>query len=260
MSDKLKYVRTPEDISKENRDSRDNQTVRFLKYQEAFRFNIGDIVIMQYNYNGHQWNTKTTSGGTDAPVKYMYVFENEVGIGYIKQLRANGKGFTTITICVADLNPLNVRLILDPELVDHLLLGDANEEFDYSRIHAQRTAFRKEATEKNKKLLKDLSTPELRVEWFYSLKKGDKVWMGYDWNSVVNNMQEVTEIFEVPRKEWSHIEKNPIAGTVEGQLIKSYRHVTFKGKNGWERRYAIMDVSTLKVMNSKPWSLKDDSL
>src|ERR1035437_2383731 len=128
---KLTYIKTKQDSDREARDSILNQTVKFIKHQEAFKFNIGDIVIMQYRNTDGSWRTKATSNATDAPTKFMYVFENEVGIGYIKQLRAGGKGFTTLTTCVADIDPQSTRIILDPDLVDHMLLSDQGEEFDY---------------------------------------------------------------------------------------------------------------------------------
>jgi hypothetical protein len=254
MTIKLKYIKTDDDIEREERDLHLNQTVRFVKYQEAFKFNIGDIVIMQYKCAGG-WRTKTTTGTTDVPVKFMYVFENEVGIGYIKQLRVNGGGFTTLMTCVADINPEDTRLILDPELVDHLLLSDKGEEFDYSIAHAQKMAFRKEAVEKNKKLLLDLSTPEARVKWFYSLKKGDIVWAGRDWDSIINDPQEVTDIRDCDLLQISNT--NSFVGTQEAKLIKQYRTIKLKGKDGWDREYNIMDVPGWKVVRSKPYSLKE---
>src|ERR1039458_9087343 len=143
MTTKIKYVKTKEDSAREKGDLINNQTVKFIKCQEAFKFNIGDIVIMQYHWGENNWRTKTSSGAIGAPTKFMYVFENEIGIGYIKQLRANGKGFATLTTCVADLDPNLVRLVLDPDLVDHMLLSDKGEEFDYAKCHAERAAFRR---------------------------------------------------------------------------------------------------------------------
>ena len=257
---KLEYTKTPYDIKREAKDLIENQTVRFIKHQEAFKFNIGDILVMQCKYGG-QWVTRVSYGATGVPVKFMYVFENEIGIGYIKQLRVNGKGFTTLTTCVADINPEEVRLILDPELVDHMLLSDKGEEFDYSKMHADRMAFRKEAIEKNKKLLLDLSTPELRVKWFYSLKKGDAVWIGRDWDSIVSDPQVVSQVQDLPFASVMGHDIDSIRGTREAALIKSmgsiYRYVTVKGKNGWDRQYQIMDIPSLKVLVSKPWSLKE---
>jgi len=256
---KLEYIKTAEDIKREKRDLRDNQTVKFVKFQEAFKFNVGDIVIMQYKWSDGSWKTKKTFGATEVPVKFMYVFENEVGIGYIKQLKVNGTGFTTLTTCVADIDPTTTRLILDPDLVDHLLLSDGDEEFDYSRAHSERMAFRKEAVEKNKKLLLDLSTPEARVKWFYSLKKGDVIWAGLDWDSIVNDPQEVVDIKDFNIQQISDAAIKTIKGTQEARLIQVYRHVILKGKSGWHREYNIMDVPTLKVLRSKPWPLKESN-
>jgi len=240
MPDKLKYTKTKEDISREAVDLRDNQTIKFMKHQEAFKFNVGDIVVMQYTYGDGKWNSRT-NGANKVPVKYMYVFENEIGIGYIKQLKADGSGFTTLTTCVADLDPNSTRLILDPDFVDHLLLSDAGEEFDYSKMHTDRASFRKAAIEKNKKLLVDLSTPELRLSWFKSLKVGDAMWISnYSWDDVVERPGMITDLL---------LKKNPADDSVVLVKIK-----------GYDREYKLGHLLGFKVLKSKPWPLKDDSI
>ena len=79
---KLEYVKTSKDANTEKNDLAGNQVVKFIKNQEAFKFNIGDILIMQnrvWRTDKEEWVTKSTSYTTSTPTKYMYVFENEVG-------------------------------------------------------------------------------------------------------------------------------------------------------------------------------------
>jgi hypothetical protein len=265
MADQLKYEKTDDDISREARDLLHNPAVRFIKHQESFRFNIGDILVMQYKYGDEEWLTKR-AGPTETPVKYMYVFENEVGVGYIKKLRSNGKGFTTMTTCLADLDPTTTRLILDPEYVDHILLS-SGEEYDYSRMHAEKSSFRKAAIEKNKKLLVDMSTPQARVDYFYSLKVGDIVWMGTCWDDIVNDVRTVVDIQDIPISELAKAKlgyNSPNVETVkasaEGRLIKNYRIVVLKTQEGWDRNYSILELHGYKFLKSKPWPLKDEGV
>jgi hypothetical protein len=197
---KLEYVKTAKDANTENNDLVNNQTVKFIKHQEHFKFNVGDILIMQRKgYGDTEWVSERTSHITDTPTKYMYVFENELGIGYIKQLKADGSGFTTLLTCVAEIDPNRQRLVLDPSFVDHLILSDKEDAFDYNLERRNKASFRRRAINKNKKLILDLSDTLFRVTWFHGLKKGDKIYMGYDWEDITAGPTEITRIEEVSK-------------------------------------------------------------
>lgn len=138
---KLKYEKTAADDDRERSDLRTNPVMRFLKNQEYYRFNVGDIVLKQtrWSYNG-DWETALTAVG--APRKFMYVFENDLGIGYIKQLKVDGSGFTSGLQCTANFDPDTTRLVLDPDFVDHMLVGE--QEFQYNEEYLDKKNFRQE--------------------------------------------------------------------------------------------------------------------
>src|SRR5206468_3542273 len=92
-----------------------------------------DVLIrQQYRYGPHnsrQWVTDCVSAHSKAPKKFVYVYENELGIGYVKQLKADGSGFTSYMCCMANIDPAYTRFTIDPEYADHLLLSDGEQEF-----------------------------------------------------------------------------------------------------------------------------------
>lgn len=173
---KLKYEKTVEDRGREIGDLKRNPICRFLKNQEAFKFNIGDIVIKQKRLTlNSEWETEVIPG-VKSPKKFMYVFENEVGIGYMKPLRVDGSGFTSEIVMTANFDPDYVRFQLDPDFVDHMLIGD--DDFEYNKLYVSKKAFREEAIKSNKKILTKTKATAKRLEWLASLKTGDEFWMG----------------------------------------------------------------------------------
>ena len=84
---KLKYEKTHSDRAREVSDIRRSPIMRFLKHQDYFKFNIGDVLVKQRRFTlNSEWETEVVVGVNTAK-KFMYVFENELGIGYVKQLR-----------------------------------------------------------------------------------------------------------------------------------------------------------------------------
>jgi hypothetical protein len=172
---KLTYNKTPGDRSREISDIRRNPIMRFLTHQDHFKFNIGDVIIKQRRFSpDREWETEVITG-VNTPKKFMYVFENELGIGYIKQLRVDGSGFTTTLMCTANFDPDTVRFQLDPDFVDHVLIGD--DDFQYNREYLSKKAFREEAVKNNNKILVRTRYLKVRTTWMASLKVGDVFWM-----------------------------------------------------------------------------------
>jgi hypothetical protein len=262
---KLKYEKTKEDKDKEKFDLENDPILKFIKHQESFKFNIGDILVMyvnrSYDEDKPEWDIKTTSSTTNAPVKYIYAFENELGIGYIKQLKADGSGLTKTLTCVTDLDPANERLDLDPDFADHVLLSNGEEEFEYNRLHKAAIKYRKDAINKNKKLLLDLPTAKDRVDWFLSLKKGDKIWMGYSWYDLVEKQWEITKIANTPKnKITDNYVLRRLKDHEEFKLMDSYRQITAQTRiddHHYTSEFDVLITKEWKITTSKPWPLKE---
>jgi hypothetical protein len=214
---KLKYEKTPADKKREDSDMRHNPILRFLNNQEHFKFNIGDVLIKQRCDNaGGEWKTELTPG-VNTPRKFMYAFENELGIGYVKQLRVDGSGFTTALVCTANFNPNLTRFQLDPDYVDHMLIGE--EDFEYNKQYLSKKTFREEAIKKNTKLLVSVHSMAARVEWILSLKPGQVFWAGDTFDEMCKNKYEVVNVlndYKPPKldiKVLSHMHRAHLVGT-----------------------------------------------
>lgn len=194
---KLTYKKTHADRAREVSDITHSPIMRFLKHQDYFKFNIGDVLIKQTRITLHsEWETEVIMG-VNAPKKYMYVFENELGIGYVKQLRVDGEGFTSSLVCTANFDPDRVRFQLDPSFVDHMLIGEDGD-FEYNREYASKKSFREEAIKKNMKILVHTRSMKKRLKWMANLKMGDVFWMGDSFDEMVKQKYEVTEAIQDP--------------------------------------------------------------
>ena len=183
---KLKYEKTASDSAREKSDLERSPIMRFLKHQEYYKFNIGDILVKQRRFTHLDAWKADVIPGVNSPKKFMYVFENELGIGYLKQLRVDGSGFTSDIICTANFDPDTVKFTLDPDFVDHMLIG--GEEFEYNSEYLNKKAFREEAIKKNTKLL-----VKTRNKWISSLKEGDVFWAGWSFDNLCDQKYKVKE-------------------------------------------------------------------
>ena len=205
---KQEYKLTTEDKERMGRDMNNNPIMRFLQNRDENIFNVGDILVKQSNafdYKSNKlsdkWETETVSFTNNAPKKYMYVFENELNVGYVRPINVNGKLSEKILMCIADINHGHERFTLDPEYVDHIVLSD-NEEFDPQIEYRNRKADSQALKNKNKKLLiKDL------VGWFNSVKPGDKFWL----SSTLTDIGGCEfEVIDTPYKDCGEWERNII--------------------------------------------------
>ena len=241
----LKYEKTALDAHRERNDMAQNPIMLFLKHKEQFRFNVGDILVKEVNFNGNQepenWQVEKNHIGS--PQKFMYVFENELGIGYLKQLRVDGSGLTANLICTANFNPKTTRLKLDPDFVDHMMVGEG--EFCYNADYLRRSAFRKEAMKKNSKLLiRTVSVKEV-CKWLKSLKVGDEFSLGATLDEMTKTRFKVTRSAK-RRKEGGF-------PAIEACRVRS--------ENPWlVGAHCIFDVNSIlrvKLTDKEPFPLKD---
>jgi hypothetical protein len=238
----LKYTKSKDDKQHEERDLKGSPVMRYLRNQEALKFNVGDIVVKQTGYQkdaaGNQiWKTDTTPIG--APKKFMYVFENELGVGYIKQLKADGTGFTSFLQCVANFDCEYTRLALDPDFVDHMLIGDSGDQFQYNALHAAKKLRRKEAMDKNRKIILNMKAKE---EWFNNdAKAGDRFWYAHSHKELHKNEYEII--------------------AVERSVVVGHDRLKVKpvGKNqSWTDSWDFDRVRYAKITLTKPYSLEDE--
>jgi hypothetical protein len=194
----MKYEKTAEDEKIVEYDLQHDRTLKYLKNLSFYKFSVGDVLIREekcYNYADNTYSWKIKLAGCDLPYKYIYAFENELGVGYIRRLSVNGRKFVEKATCVTTFDPDQTRFILDPEYADHMLLSSENDEFDaksrYDEIKKKREAIHR----KNKKIRLQFKDEQAAADWIKTLKKGDQIWWGYTISSIHKEPYLVDEIY-----------------------------------------------------------------
>ncbi len=124
------------DDIKETREQ--NLICQFLDNKDKWRFSIGDILIKKTQdwHDETKWNTEYMNEATRMARRYVYVYEDQHGLGFLKLLKVSdgelGKGL----ICMSDfIGRDNVRFEVDPTFADSVLFGDG--EFDIKAMRKQ---------------------------------------------------------------------------------------------------------------------------
>jgi hypothetical protein len=253
-----KYVKSQQDADREETDLAQNQTIRFLAHQDEFKFNVGDILIKQSKYgygDDSQWQTEKTRLG--APVKYLYAFENTVGVGYLKQLKVDGSGCTNcMLVCVANLDPHTTRLMLDPEYADHLLLS-GGEQFQYNKVHQEKKEFRKQAIEKNKKILIGSRNQAELIAWFHALQKGDEFYMAPSWDDLVKSKYKVSKIVDNKISSMPSHVRSSIEVPIDKYRTIEVAVLSHPWSQGKSFVYTVDHFFGQKITTHQPFSLED---
>lgn len=252
----IEYKKTAADDVREKSDLERSPIMRFLKHQDYYKFNVGDILVKQTrsNYLRDDWVTEKNVVGS--PRKYVYVFENELGIGYIKQLKVDGTGFTTNLICTANFDPHFTRFMLDPDFVDHLLTG-GGDDFQYNKEYIEKRTFRQEAIEKNTQILVNTRSAKKRYAWFHSLKVGDVFWFGDTFDILVESKFEVSSIEDSPKENCPrHVLER--LDSLDLKYFDRYRTIVAANLRGAGSMSLTADYFTwTRVTMQEPFPLKD---
>lgn len=199
----MEYTKSKEDEEAIKHDLNTNQVLVWLKNADKFKFNVGDILIkenLRYIWSNHAkdtqqiWEIEISNSITKEPKKFVYAFENEFGIGYLKQIKADGTGFTKGVKSVLDLNPKTCRLKLHPDYEDSIILGEKIDVFEKNKIHSELKAKRKKALQRNAKICRAFSSIEEVNSYFDTLKVGQKLWVSYSLYDIFHREYTVKKI------------------------------------------------------------------
>lgn len=265
----LVYEKSVGDADREKQDFNENPIMKYLRYQDHFKFNVGDILIKQTRWYSHhsgtmgEWTSETTQLGV--PKKYMYVFENELGIGYLKQLCVDGKRFATALICTANFDAETTRFMLDESFVDHLLVG-GEDSFQHNKEYLEVKKFREDAIRKNKKLVICTNSAKGLFEWWEGLKVGDEFWYGESWDDLIGTKCKVKAIHDKPISQMPQYEVNRLPFN-HAKYIHTWRTIEIVGissvsyygtSKGQTCRQSIDHYIHRKVSTKEPFPLKDE--
>lgn len=205
----MEYTKTKEDEAAIEHDLNTNQTMIWLKNADKFKFNVGDILIkenLRYMWSNHAkdtkqvWEVEISNSITKEPKKFVYAFENEFGIGYLKQIRADGTGFTKGVKSVLDLNPKTCRLKLHPDYEDSIILGEKIDVFEKNKAHSDLKIKRKKALQRNAKLCHSFASRGQATEYLLKLKVGQKIWVSNNLYDIFHKEYEIKKITKFESK------------------------------------------------------------
>lgn len=178
----LKYEKTDEDKKIEERDLATNRTLKHLKDINFYKFEVGDVLVREERWGDEQpWKQQLAACGL--PYKYVYVFENELGVGYIRRLSIDGSKFVEAPVCVVNFDPQRTRFHLDPAYADQILMGDADKmdmKSDYQAVKRKKAALWR----KNDKIRIQMKSADDAIAFINTLNVGDKLWMGFNRSTV----------------------------------------------------------------------------
>lgn len=194
----MKYEITQEDKDVMLRDMQTDRTLKHLRNLSFYKFTVGDVLVREEKYRNYQatgkseWKIRMASD--NLAYKYVYVFENDLGVGYIRRLSVNGRKFVETPLCVTQFDPDETRFTLDPEYADHMLLASEDEEFDIKTRYAEAKKRREQVNRKNKKIAIQMPDEATAVAWMKTLKIGDEIWYGYQIGSIEEKPYYIHEV------------------------------------------------------------------
>lgn len=176
-----------------------NKIRRWMQQKELMRFEVGDVVIKLLKHRDYQtqeesWKPENINSDTKMAQRYVYVFEDEYGIGYLKRLKlANGKLGQEL-ICLTDFDFNSTRFEVDPEYAEHVLL---DAEFDIKKIHKASLVQRKIITKMNRKVGMKPKTLQDFNDFFDKLKVGDTFWTTADFTGRYTQEHKLTKLDKI---------------------------------------------------------------
>lgn len=221
----MKLEKTKKDIDKMKADEERLSILQILRELQHYKFNVGDVLVklVQEGYEDDApWIPELDSIG--APQRYVYVFENDFGIGYIKKLHNTSSSALGVGQCLASFKPDRIRFKIDPEYVDHLIIGEG--QFDHKEIYKNLKKFRKEANVENLKISMPAATTVERLALWEQLQLGTCFYEGYKEK---NEIIEFTNYYKVIR-----CPKNKAKITLE--IIDSVRSYVIGDKDSYTKK------------------------
>ena len=168
-----------------------NQVRRWLIQKENMKFEVGDV-LLRYSlqtrgHNDPKWIVENINSDNKMAQRYVYIYEDEFGIGFVKQLRVSDGSLGKDIWCMTEFDFGYTKFEVDPEYAEKVFLDG---EFDIREIHKASLANRKIITKMNRKIgTKPRSLKEYN-DIFDNLKVGDTFWTTSDYTG--RYMQEFT--------------------------------------------------------------------
>lgn len=246
---------------KQLNDCINNNLVRkWLKLRESLKFEIGDVLIKKIR-SGDKWVDENIASQTKMPQRYVYIHEDEEGIGYFKKLLISNGSLGAELFSITDFDFEHNRFEVDPEYAEHTLLG---AEFDIKDIKKKANEGKRIATKMNRKIgIKATKFTDLN-KFFEKVQAAGVFYYTYDWTGRSQYELKITAMEKITIKELerqqslrygSKFTDRFVAGTVDADY--TYK-LSIQGKYGKEERYAydyqryiLYEIQPAKAEDSK---------
>lgn len=157
----------------------DSNICQYLKNQHKVKFNVGDILIRKMKNWSDKWVAETINSDTGMIKRYVYVYENQYGVGFVKSLKTSTATLGKETICIADIDYEADKFEVDPEYADQVLFGD-DQAFNIKELHKRAKEKKSRVKEINEKSYVKYSKLSELNEFFSKLSPGTTFYQGYD--------------------------------------------------------------------------------
>jgi len=195
----MSYTASKADMESIRIQNKRNPVAKYLRNIANNKFSIGDILNMQIMNYEDTWGTQMISEKTTVPAKYIYIHEDNLGIGYVKKYTADCSRVSDGVLSLAEMNLDRVRFVVDSDYADHMLLN-ADQPFNISAKFDEA----KKTRERVKKLNAKIAISGTREEILSSFKKGDRFWHSWDLSCLRAEEHEVKSIKRYKPKDTSN--------------------------------------------------------
>lgn len=243
----MKVELKPDEQKQLNSAVESNKVARWLRQKEMMQFEIGDVVLKyhlrtDYQTKKQSWVPENINSDNKMAQRYVYIYQDEFGIGYLKQLRVANGTLGKEIYCLTDYDFNDTKFEVDPEYAERVFL---DADFDIKEIHKASLSARKIVTKMNRKIGLKPKTLQEYNDIFEKLKVGDTFWTTTDYTGRYLQEYVLTAITKVTLQT---VEKSG------GRVLYTWRK--------WKEKYKGAANSTYlyKISYSGTYSQKDRNI
>lgn len=257
----MKFTLTQDDLDTIENMRADNPVCNFLDQHVTSRFSIGDILIRQTKgwEDEDPWETELVNHTTGVAKRYVYVFEDKHGIGFLKRLKTTDGTLGIETFCITEMISQRSRFKVDPDFEDSTLFGDGS--FDIKAIRKAGKAKKDKIIKFNKASLIKSNSLEALNNFFAQLKAGDSFYSGeVDGSYIVHY-----KVNSITKKYISQLNENDKDGfnyKINDDLPENkcnYSYIINYDQDDWRKneRDGVWEWIDDELWLNKPLTIKD---
>lgn len=176
-----------------------NPIRKWFTARETMKFEVGDVLVKHmkvydWKTSEHSWKVENINSDTKMAQRYVYIYEDEVGIGYFKQLKVSTGKLGVELFCATDFDFDSTKFEVDPEYAEHTLL---DVEFDIKAVHKKANEAKKIIMKMNRKIGVKPKTVKEYNDFFEKVKVGDEIFTSTDYAGKRLNSMTIDKIEKI---------------------------------------------------------------